>query len=289
MNNKFSIKIKFAEIRVEFIFPGKVNLPEAITRFKCDDSIKPDASYRVQLIEQPLHIEHKLITLCDGVEYYPYQNGILRIFPQLIMEDGCQVACFIGRTRENVLYYPLSKWDFFARELHFLHLMGVERLLLPMDAFILHSSFVEIEGCGILFSGPSGVGKSTQSELWRKYLNAEILNGDRCVIRKIGKDFLGCGSPWAGTSKIYIDRCVPIKGIFILQQGKKNIVRRIKAEAFIRILQQTVVNAWDEEFYLRITELIAELLQNIPVYELACTPNEEAVKLAYKTIFKGDM
>ena len=44
--------------------------------------------------------------------------------------------------------------------------MGLEHLLATQRAVILHSAYIDYKGKAILFSAPSGTGKSTQAELW---------------------------------------------------------------------------------------------------------------------------
>ena len=51
--------------------------------------------------------------------------------------------------------YMASGWLFYAK-------------LLLHGGMMLHSSAVELDGNAYLFSGPSGVGKSTQTGLWTK-------------------------------------------------------------------------------------------------------------------------
>ena len=50
----------------------------------------------------------------------------------------------------------------------------MKKILLKYNGIILHSSFINFENKAILFSAPSGTGKSTQADLWKKYKNAEI-------------------------------------------------------------------------------------------------------------------
>lgn len=38
--------------------------------------------------------------------------------------------------------------------------------MLDYDCFQLHASVIRVNGHGILFSAPSGTGKSTQADLW---------------------------------------------------------------------------------------------------------------------------
>lgn len=64
----------------------------------------------------------------------------------------------------------------------FASLFALERRMLQKDSFILHSAYIRHRGRAILFSAPSGTGKSTQASLWAQYAGAEIINGDRCFI-----------------------------------------------------------------------------------------------------------
>ena len=251
----------------------------------CDE---PDVIYEVQLLEEPLVLPDKPDAKYAGINIYRFADGQLRVYYLLNRNnDGCQIAVKNNNDNRNVLYYPASKWDYYSKQIHLLHLIGIEEILLGCNAMLLHSSFVEKDGHAVLFSGPSQVGKSTQAALWKEHLGADILNGDRCVIRKIDGQFYGCGSPWAGTSGIYRKEMAPIKGIFILKQSENNSIRRLKAEAFIKIYQQCIVNAWDDGFVQNLSDLIVEVLQQIPVYELSCRPDREAVELAYNTLLKG--
>lgn len=56
-------------------------------------------------------------------------------------------------------------------------------ILAERGMLVLHSSYVlRKEGDAILFSGASGIGKSTQAELWREFASARVINGDRALI-----------------------------------------------------------------------------------------------------------
>lgn len=291
MSVQEKLLIKFAGLEICFVFPTEQIIPKEFIPFQ-DKGIKernnPDTTYEIELLSEPLRLPEQPIMSYGDMRIYNHSDGWLRVYSALTADDGCQVATLVRRNNQsNILYYPASKWDFYSEELHFLHLLGIEEFLLNNNALLLHSSLVQLDGQTVLFSGPSGVGKSTQASLWEKYLRADVLNGDRCVIRKIDETFYGCGSPWAGTSGIYRREMAPIKGIFILKQSKETKVRQIKAEAFVKIYQQCIVNAWDEQFVERITDLIMDLLRNVPVYEMACRPDKEAVDLAYNTLYKG--
>ena len=57
----------------------------------------------------------------------------------------------------------------------FASLFALERRMLQKDSFILHSAYIRHRGRAILFSAPSGTGKSTQASLWAQYAGAEII------------------------------------------------------------------------------------------------------------------
>lgn len=287
MYKKRNFTIRFADISIGFEFPSNIGIPKEFEEFLIEEGQGADEEYEIRLLDQSLQISGTPISSYNGMQVYRTEEGYLRNFTPLTAQDGCQVACLLRKNRKNTLYYPALRWDFYSKELHILHLIGIEEVLMRYHAILLHSSVVKVQEHTVLFSGPSEIGKSTQAKLWETYLGAEILNGDRCVIRKKEEQFWGSGSPWSGTSGIYSKKQAPIKGIFILKQGSVNSVRRLGAEAFMALYSQCIVNTWDREFVEQITGFLIELLDRCPVYELTCRPDKEAVRLAYQTLFEG--
>lgn len=284
MDAPCTYSICFCGIRIRFIFPGPVELEGSMLSFLCPDDGPVDAQYRVELLTEPLPLPQAPVHTYRDTKLYRTDKGWLRVCTPLTTEDGLQVACLLCPDGDNRLYYPASMWDFYASPIRCLHLIAIETLLLRHDALLLHSSVVLHEGRAVLFSGPSGAGKSTQAALWQQHLGAQVLNGDRCVIRRTPAGFLGGGSPWAGTSGIYRREQAPIAAIFLVCQAPENSVRPLGAAALGPLLSQTVVNSWDRAFMERVTELYAGLLCRVPVYLLRCRPDEGAVRAALAAI-----
>lgn len=282
-----NLTICFADISIAFRFPCAINIPKEFEEFLIEEEAEADAEYEIKLLDQPLVLPGLSVGPNNGMQVYPIEEGYIRNYRALTEENGCQVACLHRNNQKHELYYPTLKWDYYSKELHLLHLIGIEEVLLKHKALLLHSSVVKMGENAVLFSGPSGIGKSTQAKLWEKHLGAKVINGDRCVIRKKGNAFWGSGSPWSGTSGIYSKKQAPIKGIFILKQASENSVRRLGIEAFKALYSQCIVNTWNRSFMEQITELLSGLLELVPIYELACRPDQEAVELAYQTIFEG--
>lgn len=168
--------------------------------------------------------------------------------------------------------------------------LGLEEILLARDAIILHASFVRYRGVGILFSAPSGTGKSTQAELWERYRGAEILNGDRTVIRREKKGYRAYGSPYAGSSGIYKNESAPLKCIVLLSQGTENRIERSgKKESFIRLFRETLVNSWNTDFMEKAMELMRQIVEEVPCYAFVCRKNEDAVRVVEQNVFEKEI
>ena len=158
--------------------------------------------------------------------------------------------------------------------------IGPEALLLQHGALLLHSSLVRFGGGAIVFAGPSGVGKSTQAALWQQHLGAEVLNGDRTVLRCQNEIWTGYGSPYAGTSGIYRNESAPVGALVVLNQAKDNTLERITAmQALRRCWPELSVHRWDQGFVEKSMDLFLRFAQQIPVYMLSCRPDREAVLL----------
>ena len=157
------------------------------------------------------------------------------------------------------------------------------------DGLPLHASLVEKDGFGVLFLGPSGMGKSTQAKLWRDCLGADFLIGDRPALRRIGGEWRASGMPWDGKDGIHRRDSVPVKALVWLKQAKENRIWRLtQAGAMLALLRQAVMPVWDEPAMDSATASMAALAGELPFYRLECLPDEAAAHLACDTIFSGE-
>lgn len=155
------------------------------------------------------------------------------------------------------------------------------------DGLMLHSAAVEYQGKAYLFSGPSTVGKSTHTRLWRQLLGEEVtfLNDDKPALRRVDGTWFAYGTPWCGKDGINTNKKAVLAGICFLKQGQQNSIRRLSAkEAMIRILSQSTKRIPEPMGMARLLENIDALLAQVPVYELENTPTLEAARLSYETM-----
>lgn len=159
----------------------------------------------------------------------------------------------------------------------FFHL-GFEELLIRRERLCFHAACVETPLGGLLFSGPSGIGKSTQAELWCQYRGAKQINGDRPILSMDGKGWWAWGSPYAGSSGCHVNACCGVTAIVMLKQARQCSLRRLDSgEAFRAVWSGLTMHSWDEGFVEKACDLALELIGTVPVFEFACTPDEDAV------------
>ena len=160
----------------------------------------------------------------------------------------------------------------------FFHL-GFEALLIHRDRLCLHAACVDTPWGGILFSGPSGIGKSTQADLWCRLRGAKQINGDRPLLSCEG-GWRAWGSPYAGSSRCHVNDSCAVKAIVMLQQSPACSLRRLtQPEAFRAIWSGLTMHSWDSDFVAKASDLALQLMADVPVYELCCTPDERAVQI----------
>ncbi len=157
--------------------------------------------------------------------------------------------------------------------------MEVEHLVVRSGGFLLHASCIEYRGRAIVFTAPSGTGKSTQAELWRRERGAEVLNGDRIVIRREGTGFVARDIPFSGTSGICRRGKLPLGAIVCLSQALSTTIAPLTGRwAFHKIWEGCSVHVWNSADVARCAETVSDCLTQIPVYHLACTPDLSAVE-----------
>ena len=81
-------------------------------------------------------------------------------------------VCNIDNIKKSDIYFNEVASYLLPSKL--LDLLSFERVILQNNGVILHSSFIKYNDYAILFSGPSGVGKSTQANLWKLLMGIEV-------------------------------------------------------------------------------------------------------------------
>lgn len=224
-----------------------------------------------------VHAENpRVLRLADG---YAIERNLLAPEP---------CTCLVSRDadplhQQGYLYPELIR--FFRDFDNLLDAANLEHMLTALGAVSLHSSFITHNGQAILFSAPSGTGKSTQAALWEQYAHAEQINGDRSVIRCVDGVWTAFGFPFAGSSGIYKNKSAPIRAIVVLRQAKDNTIERLAApEAFRLLYSETAIQRWNTQGHAAAVDLLIRLSAAVPVYRLCCTPDARAVDLLQTTL-----
>lgn len=166
--------------------------------------------------------------------------------------------------------------------------MGIENIYAGLETVIMHSALVDVDGQGILFMGPSGVGKSTRADLWKRYADADILNGDRAFVNRDPKGrWIGYGSPYAGSSGFYVNGQTRLSCIAAVKRGgcEEIRLRRLNgAEAFKEVYKNTTACRWNMWAVSAVSDVIIQMIREIPVYEMVCPPDVRAVDILKKEL-----
>lgn len=188
----------------------------------------------------------------------------------IIKEEKYDISRWPSLAPEYLAYMD-SGWQFYSK-------------LIRFGGMMLHASAVELNGEAYLFSGPSGIGKSTHSRLWTSlFPGATVFNDDKPALRLIDGVWYAYGTPWCGKDGINRNVKAPLKGICFLRRGESNSMRRLSTiEAIGAIFSQTQSRFANSEALGGLTTVIEQLIRDIPVYELVNTADEEAALLSHK-------
>ena len=208
----------------------------------------------------------------DGERMLVYHWGNRRfafaIWPERISAERTNVCWFDPDMKNQP---PLHADWFFG-------VSGLHKALMLREAVILHASCIERDGKAVLFAAPSGTGKSTQAQLWADTGRAEILNGDRVLLRRYQGVWHAYGYPCCGSSKICKNRTLPLQAVVVLEQGAENRVCALSAAQKIRALVSGIeVYLWDREEIDRSFCLAGQIAGEVPVIKLVCRPDAGAV------------
>lgn len=277
---RFAIADLIVEMKTEY--PMKITASfQPFLEERQDTSEKEKAVYRAQFQKVNCLPEPQGEPIAATRSFFVYDNGRGSYVRRYLDEESGQIyACswFEPDKRRIQVKYLLEGRRFLCESGNSFFHIEWESLLLNEHRIMLHAACVNTEVGGILFSGASGAGKSTQAELWRRYEMARIINGDRTILGKRDSAWTAYGSPYAGSSRCYVNEGCRVRAIVFVKKAQQCSIRRLeKKEAFRKIYRNLTVNSWDISFVNCVCDLTMEMISEIPVYEMECTREKQAV------------
>ncbi len=217
------------------------------------------------------------MNMMHGIQYTDKPSDrVLRLDNgELLLADADWGRCTVFTRRNNCSEHSLP-------------LAAICSRFAKLNTVFMHASVIDLNGDGIIFAGYSGVGKTTQAQLWQRYAGADIINGDKAFVRCTDDGSFAYGCPWKGSSDYCLNTNTALKGIVILRQAAENKITRLDAaKAIENFMPHVFLPHWDTECLTEAFRTIDTLVKNVPMWLLECRPDEAAVKLTYGKVFEN--
>lgn len=165
--------------------------------------------------------------------------------------------------------------------LRFIFLYAAER----RGMYAIHSSSILYKNKAVLFTGPSGTGKSTHAALWNRLFNTPFINGDLNLLDLSDGLPKVIGIPWCGTSGIYSTETHPLGAIVGLHQAIDNHIAQADTAESVLVANQRIISpSWTADQMNNLVDFCEQLIPLVPIFELSCNMDDEAAIIAKKAI-----
>lgn len=204
------------------------------------------------------------------VEHYFLSDVMTQVYrygSDVLLANQDFSVCMMLPSRDPMSFSVLSNQVFYTH--------ATRRQMLQ-----LHCATVDDQGRGILFLGPSGIGKTTQAERWAQYRGSSIINGDIGLVQRTDDGYVAWGTPWHGSSPYCLNASVPVKALVVLKQAPENRLRELTGfEKVSEVSESVFYPTWLEDGMELCTDTLNHLLTDLPVYRLDNRADEDAVNL----------
>jgi len=216
----------------------------------------------------------------------PYQWTILQIDECWAVEVNFEGNEFIHHAlavidiqkREICCFFDVPQFPFvFDPFIYPLGILVFIYLALFNNGLVIHASGVQDGEKGYLFTGLSGIGKSTMARLWQEK-GAVIINDDRLAVMPDDNGFSIHNTPMP----YYQDypKSSRLNGIFLLKQSKENYCQPLKgASAMMRVMANCMQHFHTADLVQQHLSIVESIAFKIPVFELGFKPDTDIVDL----------
>lgn len=269
---------KISTIKVKVYNKAGIDLSR-FRLFKIEPSNSTKIYIKISKLNE-IKIKNYEVILKDDIEVIEFSDG--KHGSIFYSDEGVPVACLIADSKwENIeinytQFYNIGNYSVVE------HLFGLafRSIVIMYDGLVIHSSAIQYHNQGIIFSAPSGTGKSTHTRLWKKYFDASIINDDTPVIIPNNDEILVCGTPWSGSTSLFLNVSVPLKAIVVLSQYPTNEIKKIGiADIIAELMPRCMFPYHNKKLMNKAIMNFEKIISSISVYQLKCTPFLEAAEL----------
>lgn len=278
------IRISFSNINIQIVSDFKINVSKRFQFFLTDNECVDYYIFLKKRNSLELIDNVNLNTDKDrAIEIFKNSDVYIQVIRKGVIGDKIANCYYQG----NVLKIEYLENNVFLSLDNLFSTIGIENIMCYFDSFFIHASIINYFENGIVFMGPSGIGKSTRADLWKKYANAEIINGDKTLLKKIDNIWYGCGSSFAGSSNYYVNKMVKIKCIVLIKRGNDNQIelKRLQSiDAFKSLYVNTTIPLWNKSFQEMIIKSLEDIAKTCLIYQMICPPDQRCVD-----VLKGEL
>ncbi len=147
----------------------------------------------------------------------------------------------------------------------------------------LHScGVIDPGGCGRLFVGVSGAGKTTTARLWEGAATG-IVSDDRVIVREVDGVMRMYGTPWHGEAELSLATSVPLAAVYLLVQANENAIRTLPHAAAVASLFRCTFPPFYDATAIDFTlGFLERLARAVPVRELHFLRDRSVVDLVLR-------
>ena len=236
-----------------------------------------NAEQNIELVTAPPASRYYEQILLQNSEMTIFENSdrYIVLFPQMkniyeahMLKDGSYVRIYCNPLATDLNIENL----FHAIRLFFLFLAQKNGL------FAIHSASILYQKKAWLFSGHSGMGKSTHTALWHELWDIPYLNGDLNLLGLQDDHIIVYGIPWCGTSGIFTTRQYELGGIVLLGRDTQtdHLEELSPSEKILRVMQRMISPSWKELQISQNLSFAEEIADHVPVLHFLCTKNPSA-------------
>lgn len=264
---KYYFKIADIVFSVKIDFPIRWN--PYIQKFVIENCQDVQYYYTCQLCNSLPEITGKELYRSNNQIIYKNLDGLEERLHLLAVFDYPIILYKEIGAFEREIYIKKEYLDLVTRPESFsiFNALAAEKVFIEQDAFVLHSAFIIESGQAILFTAPSGTGKSTQADLWSRHNGSVIVNGDRTLIKKKNGKWYGYGFPICGSSQICLNECAPIKSVIYLAQSLENSIEKLPlSQAIKKVMSEVSINFWNGDYVDKAVQIINDFCRDIDIY-----------------------